>query len=76
MRRVVALIGALGLTALVASPVAAVKPSYGCPPGFDLGQMTYTEFVQLPRIQDGIAAGTYTARGHRRRAERERRQER
>lgn len=60
MRNLVALVGAVGLALTLSSPVAANKPSYGCGPGFDIGQVTYDQFVQLPRIQAGISVGAYT----------------
>jgi len=60
MRRLIAFAGAVGLALIIASPVAADKPSYGCGPGSDLGDLTFDQFVALPRIQAGFDAGEYT----------------
>jgi hypothetical protein len=43
------------------SAYAGSKPSYTCPPGFDLGGLTVEQALQLPRIQAGLAAGVCTA---------------
>jgi hypothetical protein len=32
----------------------------GCPPGFDIGEKTFTEYLALPRTQAAIAAGLAT----------------
>lgn len=48
------------LLAAVVGPLGAAeggKPSYGCPPAFNLGSMTLAEFVALPRSQAAIDAG-------------------
>jgi hypothetical protein len=37
------------------------KPSYGCPPGFNLGSMTFAEYLALPRNQAVINEGLATA---------------
>jgi hypothetical protein len=54
--------GALGVSLLVASPVGAGgKAGFGCPPAFDIGPVTLTQTLELPRIQAGLAAGAFTA---------------
>lgn len=35
------------------------KPRIACPPGFDLGGLTFDEALQLPNVQAGLAAGFY-----------------
>jgi hypothetical protein len=48
---------------VVATPQVAragSKPSYTCPPGFDLGGLTLEQTLQLPRVQAGLAAGVFT----------------
>jgi hypothetical protein len=58
--------GAALLTAVVAAAALAAtagaqgKPSQGCAPGFDLGELTFQEFVALPRIVASIADGFTT----------------
>jgi hypothetical protein len=54
---------ALALVVVATPHVARAggKPSYTCPPGFDLGALTFEQALQLPRIQAGLAAGAYTA---------------
>lgn len=50
--------------AAVVAPLGAAgsgKPSYGCPPGFNLGSKTFAEYVALPRSQAAIDAGLTTA---------------
>jgi hypothetical protein len=50
--------------AAVVAPLGAAgsgKPSYGCPPGFNLGSKTFAEYVALPRSQAAIDAGLMTA---------------
>jgi hypothetical protein len=37
------------------------KPSYGCPPGFNLGSVTFAEYLALPRNQAVINDGLATA---------------
>ena len=37
------------------------KPSYGCPPGFNLGAVTFDEWIALPRTQAAIEAGLTTS---------------
>ncbi|HEX7309775.1 MAG TPA: hypothetical protein VF232_01235 [Gaiellaceae bacterium] len=37
------------------------KPGYGCPPGFNLGALTFDEWIALPRTQAAIEAGLTTA---------------
>jgi hypothetical protein len=52
------------LCGAVLAPLGAAgsgKPSYGCPPAFNLGSKTFAEFVALPRSQAGIDAGFFTA---------------
>jgi hypothetical protein len=36
------------------------EPSYGCPPGFNVGSVTLEEYVVLPRSQAAIDAGLAT----------------
>jgi hypothetical protein len=53
---------ALALVVVATPQVARAggKPSYTCPPGFDLGGLTVEQALQLPRIQAGLVAGVYT----------------
>ena len=44
--------------------VAGGQAGSGCPPGFDLGGLTFPETLDLPRIQAGLAAGAYTVEDH------------
>ena len=39
--------------------LAQGKPELGCQPAFDLGALTFPEFLELPKIQAGLAAGVY-----------------
>lgn len=54
--------GALVALALLLAPQSAFadKPSYTCPPGFDLGGLTLEQTLQLPRVQAGLEAGVFT----------------
>jgi hypothetical protein len=45
---------------LMPASASADKPSYTCPPGFDLGGLTLEQTLQLPRVQAGLAAGVFT----------------
>jgi hypothetical protein len=55
----------LVLSGAVLSPaVAGGRAGYGCPPAFDLGGLTLSETLALPRIQAGLAAGAYTLEDH------------
>lgn len=47
--------------ALLAAPSAGAggQAGYGCPPGFDVGGVTLTQFLNLPRHQAGLAAGAF-----------------
>jgi hypothetical protein len=50
--------------AAVLAPLAAAgsdKPSYGCPPGFNLGSVTFAEYLALPRTQAAINDGLATS---------------
>ena len=44
-----------------AGSAQADKPSYGCPPGFNLGAYTFEEYMQLPRTVAAIDAGLVDA---------------
>jgi hypothetical protein len=59
---IVAITGAVMLLVLP-PPAFADKPSYGCPPAFDLGGLTLEEDLQLPKTQAGLAAGAFTLEG-------------
>jgi hypothetical protein len=39
--------------------LAQGKPQLGCPLAFDLGALTFPEFLELPNIQAGLAEGVY-----------------
>jgi hypothetical protein len=56
--RPVAVVVAAGV-ALIAAPSAGAggQAGYSCPTGFDLGTLTVDQFLSLPRVQAGIAAG-------------------
>jgi hypothetical protein len=56
MRFAIAAVAAI--VGLVSAGLAgATKPNYGCPPGFDLGAYTFSDYLQLPRTQAAIEAG-------------------
>ena len=46
---------------LLAAPQSAfaAKPSFGCSRGFDVGAVTLTQFLDLPRHQAGLEAGAF-----------------
>jgi hypothetical protein len=46
-----------------AGVIEGAKPSFGCGPGFDLGAVTFSEYLQLPRTQAAIDAGLTDAAG-------------
>lgn len=52
---------ALALTVLAVPQVARAEgnPRMACPPGFDLGGLTFEQALQLPNAQAGLAAGFY-----------------
>jgi hypothetical protein len=55
---------ALCALAAVVGPLGAAgsdKPSYRCPPGFNLGSKTFAEYLALPRNQAVINDGLATA---------------
>jgi hypothetical protein len=52
------IVAALGVL-LVPQSASADKPSFTCPPAFDLGAHTLAEALLLPRTQAGLAAGAY-----------------
>jgi hypothetical protein len=48
----------LGLVTFGGSSVASgAKPSNGCGPGFDLGPVSFEEYLELPRTQAAIEDG-------------------
>jgi len=49
----------IAIAALLLVPTAGAggQAGWGCPTGFDLGGLTYSQALALPRIQAGIAAG-------------------
>src|ERR671935_49141 len=51
----IALLASLVIASAPAS--GATNASYGCPPGFDLGAYTFSDYLQLPRTQAAIDAG-------------------
>jgi hypothetical protein len=59
-RRIIAaaVVGAL-VTLLVPQSASAGKPGFTCPPGFDLGALTFEEGLQLPNIVAALADGVY-----------------
>lgn len=42
---------------------ATGKPDQGCAPGFDLGELSLEEGLELPRILAGIGDGVFTVEG-------------
>jgi len=60
---IAALVAAAMLVVAPAGAQAAGKPSYGCPPGFNLGALTADQVLRLPRSQAAIAAGVVTEAG-------------
>ena len=64
--RKIAIALTLGALLAVVAPNAAqavAKPSFGCPPGFNLGALTADQILQLPRSQAAIAAGVVDEAG-------------
>ena len=59
LRRLLVVGGVLALM-VPSAALAQGKPAEGCGPGFDLGPMSYGEFIGLPREQAGIEAGVFT----------------
>jgi hypothetical protein len=57
------MVGALLTVVAPSAAQAAGKPSYGCPPGFNLGALTAEQILQLPRSQAAIAAGVVDEAG-------------
>lgn len=51
----------LAAGALALPGVAQGVEDDGCPVGFNLGALTVEERLALPKVQEGIAAGVYTA---------------
>jgi hypothetical protein len=45
---------------LIPADALADKPRLSCPPGFDLGALTFEQAVALPGTQRGLADGVYT----------------
>jgi hypothetical protein len=39
---------------------AGGQAGFGCSPGFDIGALTWQQYLNLPRNQAGLAAGKYT----------------
>jgi hypothetical protein len=61
-RLIVAITGCALAAAL--APLGAAgpgKPSYGCPPGFNLGSVTFADYLALPRTRAAIADGLATS---------------
>lgn len=59
-RVVVILLLAVSATLLAPpSAWAGGHAGYGCPPGFDVGGLTFAQNLNLPRIQAGLAAGAF-----------------
>ena len=56
-----ALVAAVAAAFAGAGVAEADKPSYGCPPGFDLGAYTFEQYLQLPRTVAAINAGLIDA---------------
>jgi hypothetical protein len=60
-RKSLAVMALLALTVLLVPQSAfAEKPGMSCPPGFDLGALTFQEALALPGTQRGLADGIYT----------------
>jgi hypothetical protein len=55
------LVAAVVAASVRAGVAEADKPSYGCPPGFDLGAYTFEQYLQLPRTVAAINAGLIDA---------------
>lgn len=60
---IVMVVGALLLVAAPGAAQAASKPSFGCPPGFNLGALSAEQILKLPRSQAAIAAGVVDEAG-------------
>jgi hypothetical protein len=54
---VAAVLGVSLLAAAAPGTATATKPSYGCAPGFNLGAVTFEQYLDLPRTQAAIDAG-------------------
>jgi len=60
-RKGLALMAVLALAVLLVPQTAlADKPLRTCPPGFDLGALTFDEAFALPGTQRGLTDGIYT----------------
>ena len=61
MRRRILAVAAAAALMLLAVPqsASAVKPRYGCGPGFDLGALTVEQGLALPNTQAAFADGVY-----------------
>jgi hypothetical protein len=61
-RTLLAALAAICISLIAASPVeAGGQAGFGCPPSFDVGEVTLEQTLGLPRIQAGLAAGAFTA---------------
>jgi hypothetical protein len=60
MRRIGLVLTIAVLALAAASSAAAEKPSYGCPPGFNIGAVNFDDYIQLPRTDAAIEAGLTT----------------
>ena len=63
LMRFALVLGTTGVALVGASPAAGEKPSFGCGPGFNLGAVTFSDYLQLPRTQAAIADGLIDAAG-------------
>lgn len=60
MRRIGVLLSGAALALATAGGAAAGKPSYGCPPGFNLGAVSFADYLELERTAAAINAGLVT----------------
>jgi hypothetical protein len=59
-RLTIAIAGCALAAAIAPLGAMADKPSYGCPPGMNLGSYTFQDYLGLPRTQAAINDGLVT----------------
>ncbi len=60
MRLVGALLSSAVLALAAAGGAVGGKPGYGCPPGFNLGVVSFGDYLELERTAAAISAGLTT----------------
>ncbi len=60
MRRIALLLATAALALAASGAASGAKPGHGCPPGFNIGAVTFTEYLELERTAGAIEAGLTT----------------